>query len=84
VNDDREILAHIASAKANRFFDPDNPNAMIDMHAYALRAEATAEALALAVAPRYDSFAAAIIGPVMGLNLDYYAGLQADWNLTGQ
>lgn len=66
VSGGREVLHFIASAKARRFFDVENPHALIDLHAYTLRAEATAEALALAIGPHYESFAAAIIGPVMG------------------
>ena len=84
MDDPHGLLPFVASAEQNRFFDPDNPNAMIDLHAYADRARATAEALALAVGERYDEFAQGIIGPLMALDLEHASGMLADWNLLGE
>jgi hypothetical protein len=79
VTDPFNALKTIAEAEQHRFFDADNPDAMIDLRAYAGRVRATCEAVALALGDAVDDYNSLLIAPVMSLDLEFAAGLQADW-----
>lgn len=84
VGDPHELRASISSSEANRFYDPDNPDALVDLRTYAERARVTSEALALLAGADYEEFAAAIIEPVLNFNTAYGAATLADWTLAGE
>lgn len=84
VKDFHGVLANIASAEAHRFYDPANPDALIDLQAYAERARVTSDALALVAGEGFPKFEAAIIAPVMNFRGTYAAERQADWLSAGR
>jgi len=77
-------LEQIAKAEANRIFDPDNPDAMIDLRAYAGRARAASEAAALALGDGFEEYGSLLLAPVMDLDLDFASGTQADWTFQAE
>jgi hypothetical protein len=84
VQDFHGVLGHIRSAEEQRFYDPNNPDALTDLHDYAEQARVTSEALALAAGAEYEDFAIATIGPVMSFRMKYSAERQVDWTLVSE
>ncbi len=84
VLDRHQVLREIARAEEKRFYDPFNPDAMMDLSDYASRARVTAEALALAAGDRFAEFELLIISPVLSLDLEHGHLLASDWNFTGK
>jgi hypothetical protein len=79
VTDPFNALNSIAEAERHRFFDADNPDAMIDLLSYAGRVRATCEAVTLALGDAFEEYDSLLIAPVMSLDLEFASGLQADW-----
>lgn len=78
-----DVIAKVVEAEEGRLCDPDNPDALVDLHGYAMRVRVTAEALALLLAPRFDEFAWAITSPIISFDLEHATGLTANWGYTG-
>ncbi len=83
VEDPHEVLKEMASAEAHRFYEPENPDAMMDLRDYAARAGVIMQALALTVGPRFPAYEALIIGPVMSLNLALDVPTHVNWAIVG-
>jgi hypothetical protein len=79
VNDYHGVLPKIERAEERRLFNPDNPEAMVDLGAYALRAGIMARAVALTMGASYEQFAFEITAPLYSLHMTYSVGMLADW-----
>jgi hypothetical protein len=84
VEDPHEVLKEMASAESHRFYDPENPDAMIDLRDYAARAGVTSQALALTVGSQFPTYERIIIDPVMNLNLTFSTHSLANWSVITQ
>jgi hypothetical protein len=84
VEDPHEVLKEMASAEAHRFYDPANPDAMIDLQDYAARAGVISQALALTMGPVFPTYDAIIINPVMNLNLTFNTHSLVNWTIVGR
>ncbi len=84
VEDPHEVLKEMASAEAHRFYDPENPDAMIDLRDYAARAGVISQALALTMGPEFPTYDAIIINPVMTLNLTFSTHSLVNWTIISQ
>jgi hypothetical protein len=79
VSDYHGVLPKVEHAEERRFFDPSNPDAVVGLDAYALRAGVMARAVALAMGSSYDEFAFEITAPVYSLHLTYSVEMLATW-----
>lgn len=79
VSDYYGVLSQIERAEEGRFFDPHNPDAVVDLAAYALRAGIMARAVALTMGSSFEQFVFEITAPLYSLNLTYSVGMLADW-----
>jgi hypothetical protein len=77
-------LNEVARAEANRAYEPDNPDARVDLHNYAQQVRATADALAVAMSARFEEFQEAILGPVVEVHVGYSLRLSISWNFVGK
>jgi hypothetical protein len=82
--DPHEVLTEMASAESHRFYDPENPDAMIDLRDYAARAGVISQALALTVGPEFPTYERIIVDPVMNLNLTFNTHSLANWSVITQ
>jgi hypothetical protein len=73
-------LERVAKAERRRSYDPDNPDALIDLHSYGRRMRVIADALAVAFSARFDDFAEAILGPVYSYHVQHDILVLSDWN----
>jgi hypothetical protein len=79
VSDPYGALATIARAENDRFVNVDNTDAMIDLRTYFGRARASCCAAAIALGADHERFQTLTYSPVWALDLEFAAGLQADW-----
>jgi hypothetical protein len=79
VSDYHHVLSQVEREEQGRLFDPDNPEATVDLRAYAARAGVMARAVALVMGSSYADFAFVIVAPLYSLHLTYSVGMLADW-----
>ncbi len=84
VEDPHEVLKEMASAEAHRSYDPENPDAMMDLRDYAARFGVTMQALALTMGPEFPSFEEMITAPVVRLNPFLDVSTHANWAIVGE
>jgi hypothetical protein len=81
ISPDERLLGRVRSAARSRSFDPEASKAKFDLGPYVLKVQASAEALALAAAERFEAVEPLIIHPVMNVDVLFYAQLSNAWNL---
>lgn len=73
------VRAKVEQAHRDRDYDPDNPDAMIDLHTYGLRVRAVIEPVAMCLGEDFDRFPE-ILFPLYRLRLRHSALMQHDWS----
>jgi hypothetical protein len=79
VRADHEALAFARRCSQTRSYDPDAPDAPLDLHACADRAEATIEILCLAVWPSASDLEDVYVRWSYSFDLEFDAAILADW-----
>jgi len=75
------IDQQISEGESERFFDPDNPDAMIDLHAYAGRARATAAGVGMLLGDEAHEALDQLIRRVLSLDMLFDLITSERWNL---
>lgn len=84
VEDPHEVLKEMADAEASRTYDPENPDAMMDLRDYAARTGVIMQALALTMARDFPSYEELITAPVAMLNPFLDVPAHANWAIVGE
>lgn len=79
----REIREDVARFEGMRYFDPDNPDAMIDLHDYAGRVRAVTVALVSLLGAESEE-AGAMLFRVMSFDGTFALAVATDWNFEGE
>ena len=80
----QEAALEFASECARtRLFDSDNPQALIDLRAYAMRTAAVVETLAIAAGRDRAQIEDALVRWSMTLDIEFDAGVLSDWSSAG-
>ena len=79
----REIRERVAELEGMRYFDPDNPDAMVDLYAYAGRVRAVTVALAWLLGDDSEE-AGAMFFRIMTFDMTFGFALGTDWNFEGE
>jgi len=75
--------AQVAEAETGRLYDPDNPDALVDLRAYAMRTRAVIEPVAMCLGERLQEFNG-ILGPLYHLHMAHSVATLSDWNYVGE
>jgi hypothetical protein len=78
------VRDRVAAAELERYFDPDSPDAMVDLRAYAGRARVNCIAVSLLVGEEAEEEVAAMRSRVMTFDILFDEGVLADWNFEGE
>ena len=79
----REIREVVAKFERMRYFDPDNPDAMIDLQGYAGRVRAVTVAL-LSLLGDESEEAGAMLFRIMSFDMTFASVVATDWNFEGE
>lgn len=79
VDDPLQALSWVAQSEKARFYDPDDPNAAMDLHGVAGRARVMCGAAALGLGSNLDEFDSFVVAPILMLEMQFDLLVNTAW-----